>query len=643
MADEKAWYEDEENLVDPNAVDDVDSWYNQPDITGERHRLDPNITAEEIEALPEMTNSSQIIEGFSTSNEGGTGFLDTAAGMSRRMGTELSQAWLNMTMTDPGELGMQLEKRFPDLIETRMSADGIVIVKNKATGYEAVVNKPGITGQDVLQTIGMVGKYLPATRVTGAVANTAPRIATAMATMGATEAAGQMGEAAAGGEFDPEDVALSAAFGVVPEVVAKPAVALAQRGRELIRPLEEMLKRGSHNTVAAALKYANEHGYRIMTSDALKEKVTPAMQILLKVTDRIPLVGTAANRLRQQGERVAALKNVADDFGVDIDSELGLEIAESFEKWMKHKRFFGFNEQAGRPTQEMIERAFSKEADDVINSVLKKRIAAGNIDEQVVDQVLKSNNTRRIGELFNKLSPEGRKMAQQRFLAEGLTRAGWAPGQQSTIAIPSVFVKFLDKNRNTVNAMFQGEERAVLNGAKEFIRITEDAGKMGKGAGMTAAMAAGAGYVLFDVVGTAASGLATSLTVKAGQSAPVRNLLLRLAHAEGKPEVVNQIMRQLRPLIAGMGNDVLQDKVDMPELNLAMDPNMVKEGASGAMQSLRAIMKGVASNINPYTFLGGSENTEEEAGPMSGSPFVGPGLGALERAAPSRPEEEPQQ
>ncbi len=243
-----------------------------------------------------------------------------------------------------------------------------------------------------------------------------------------------------------------------------------------------------------------------------------------------------------------------------------------------------------------------------------------------------------INELFVKLSPDGRKMAQQRFLAEGLTRAGWAPGQQSTIAIPSVFVKFLDKNRKTVNAMFKGEELDMLNGAKEFIRITEDAGKMGKGAGMTAAMAAGAGYILFDVVGTAASGLATSLTVKAGQSGPVRNLLLRLAHAEGKPEVVNSIMRELRPLIAGVGNDVLQDKVDMPELNMSMDPNMVKQGASGAMQSLRQITKGVVTNINPYSFLGGSENTEEEAGPMSGSPFVGPGLGALEQAV--RPEDQ---
>lgn len=645
MADEELWYNDPTNFVDPNAPETVDTWYNQPEITGERHPVDPSITPEMIEGMEEMTNSSQMIEGFRTSAQDDPSLLGFGAHLARSAGTELSQAWLNMTMTDPGELAQQLKTRFPDLIETRMSPDGIVIVKNKETGYEAVVNKPGLTGQDVLQTIGMVGKYLPATRVTSGVANLTPRVLTAMGTMGATEAIAQKGEELAGGEFDPEDVALSTAFGAVPELIAKPAVALAQRGKELIKPLGEMLKNGGHNTVKSALDYAEKHGYNIMTSDALAERVTPAMQILLKVTDRIPLVGTAKARLKQQGQRVDALKNVADEFGVDIDSDLGIEIAESFAQRMKHNRFFGFNELDGRPTSEMIERAFSKEADDIINAVLKKRIAAGNIDEQLVDSVLNSNNTRRIKELFVKLSPEGQKMARNRFLAEGLTRAGWAPGQQATIATPGVFVKFLDKNRKTVNAMFKGEDKAMLDGAKEFIRITEAAAGIGKGAGMTAAMAAGSAFYLFDIIGAAGSGLMTSLAVKGGQSAPVRNLLLRLAHAEGNPALVNSIMRELRPLIAGTGIDVLQDKVDMPELSMNMDPNMVKEGASGAMDSLREIVKGVTSNVNPYGFLGGSENTADETtggwkGLGSGSPIVGPGLGALEQM--TRPEE-PQQ
>ncbi len=636
------WWEDDAAFGE--AVDTGD-WYLQPGATGLRFPIDPSVTPEMIEELPEMTHSTRMMEGFETSGEGDPSLLGAAATLSRRAGVELSQAWLNMTTMDPHELGMQLQNRFPDVISVRLAPhpkmleddwdeddppEYVPIATNKITGYEAVINKPGISAQDVLQTIGLVGQFMPASRITALPKALLPRALTAATTSGLTEHAAQLGQEAAGGEYDPEDVALATAFGVAPELLAKPALGLAMKGKELFGKVGDLTN--IPNTVVQALKFAQARGYKIATSDALQEHLAPAQRIFLKVTDRIPFFGTARQRLNQQAQRTDTLKSIADELGVDMDGELGQEIAESFAERMKHWRFFGFNTLDGRPSEAMIKRAWLKEADGVVDNVLKKRIKAENIDEQLVDAVFNGNNSRRIKELFEKLTPAGQRMAQQRFIAEGLRRANWRPGAASNIATPTTFVKYLDDHRKALNNMFPDPEQlAMLKGAREFIRITEDAANIGKGAGMTAAMAGGGMFYLFDVVGGAMAGAMTGMMGRAVQSGPVRNLFLRLAHAQGKPELVKEIMARLRPLILATGNALLQDEIDMPELNLTMSPDMIQGQAATGMQALRQIASGVTQRINPIGWMGGTPGEESGAGAFGtgigqGSLFIGPGL-----------------
>ena len=543
-----------------------------------------------------------------------------------------------MTTMDPHELGMQLQNRFPDLISVRLAPhpkmleddwdeedppEYVPIATNMQTGYEAVINKPGISGQDVLQTIGLVGQFLPASKITALPKALMPRVGTAMVTSGVTEHAAQLGQEAAGGEYDPEDVALATAFGMAPELLAKPALGLAMKGKELFGKVAELTN--IPNTVVQALQFASARGYKIATSDALQEHLAPAQRIFLKVTDRIPFFGTARQRLKQQAQRTDTLKSISDELGVDMDAELGQEIAQTFAERMKDWRFFGFNTLDGRPSEAMIRRAWLKEAGEVVDDVLAKRIKASKIDEQLVDAVFNGNNGRRIKELFDKLTPAGQRMAQQRFLAEGMRRANWRPGQASNIATPTTFVKYLDDHAKALKNMFPDpEQRAMLEGAREFIRITEDAANIGKGAGMTAAMAGGGMFYLFDVVGGAMAGAMTGMMGQAVQSGPVRNLFLRLAHAQGKPALVKEIMAKLRPLILATGNQILQGEIDMPELNLSMSPDMIQGQAASGMQALRQITGGVMGRVNPIGWLGGTPGEEGSLG--GGSPFVGPGL-----------------
>lgn len=636
------WWEDDEAFEPAPAASD---WHLQPGATGLRFPIDPGVTPEMIEALPEMTHSSRMMEGFETSAEQDPSLLGAAATLSRRAGVELSQAWLNMTTMDPHELGMQLQNRFPDLISVRLAphpkmleedwdeddpAEYVPIATNNQTGYEAVINKPGISGQDVLQTIGLVGQFLPASKVTMIPKALAPRAATAAVTSGITEHAAQLGQEVAGGEYDPEDVALATAFGIAPEVLAKPALGLAMKGKELFGKVADLTN--IPETVVSALKFAEARGYKVATSDALQEHLAPAQRIFLKVTDRIPFFGTARQRLKQQAQRTDTLKSISDELGVDMDAELGQEIAQTFEERMKDWRFFGFNTLDGRPSEAMIKRAWLKEAGEVVDDVLAKRIKAANIDEQLVDAVFNGNNGRRIKELFNKLTPEGQQMAQQRFLAEGFRRANWRPGAASNIANPGTFVKYLDDHGKALRNMFPDPEQlAVLEGAREFIRITEDAANIGKGAGMTAAMAGGGMFYLFDVVGGAMAGAMTGMMGRGVQSGPVRNLFLRLTHAQGNPALVKEIMAELRPLILATGNQLLQGEIDMPQLNLTMSPDMVRGQAASGMQALRQITSGVLQQVNPIGWMGGEPGEEGSLG--GGSPFVGPGLSQVEGAA----------
>ena len=637
----------------------VTDWFNQPAATGQRFAIDPSVTAEQLAALPEMTDSNRIIEGFSVEGEEEQGAIRGTLG---RMGVEASQAWLNMTMTDPMELGSQLQNRFPDIVDVRLAPNPsedpeevkayplIPIARNKATGYEAVINKQGMSGQDILQTIGLVGQYMPATRAVGAVKAIAPRIATAVGAYGGTEAAAQTGQAMAGGEFDPEDVALAAALGMAPEILAKPAVGFALKGKELFGKVANVVP----NTVRQALEFAKKRGATITSGDALAERLTPPQQIFLKITERIPVFGTQRIKNNQMAQRADALREVAEEYGVDIQSDLGQEIAENWVNRMRNWRFFGRNQ---NPTDEMVNRAFKREADEVIDSTLKKKIAGatvenGNINDQLIDQVFSAKASRTaVRAMFGKLDEAGQQVARTRFIQQGLKAAEWAPGQQVGIAKPGVFVKYLDDHVAVLDEIFPEEQLASMRGMREFLRITNKADQGAQGAGMTAALAAGGGFYLFDILGGAMAGMGTGLLGQAVQSAPARNLFLRLAHAKGKPELQTQIMRELRPLILAVGNKVLQDEVDMPQLSMAMSPEMVQEGAATGMSATMQLLRATMGSVNPYALLGGAEDAPEytpEGGVVAdlaalgtGSPFVGPGLGRLQRfsEAGEEPEE----
>lgn len=643
------WWEEEGAVASPEEVqvmlqESVGDWWNQPGATeGQtaaeaRFKVDPNLTPEYMENLPEMTHSSRMIEGFGVQGEdvADDSTLGKLAGMSRRMGTEFGQAWLQMTTSDPVELGMILENSFPGHIEVRVSPEGVPVAKNLKTGYEAVINKPGMSGMDVLQTIGLVGQFLPAAKATAIPKALAGRSMAGAATSGLTQHAAEKVQEASGGEYDPEDVALATAFGGAGEYIVPGLIGAGTKMKEWFGPLKDMPL--MPESITQALAFAKAQGYKVLTSDALQERITPAMNIFLKVTERIPVFGTAGARIAQKANRADAMSQLAKRFGVDIETDLGEEIVKSWGERFRNWRWFGKNQKYAEPgaaTPDMLARAMAKETAEVTDEIVKKRIADAAadptlIDEQLVDIVLNKNFPGRAKELFRKLTPEGQQLMQSQFITNAMRRAGWKPKIQASIPDPKVLVKFLDDHDHVIRDIFPDvEDRAFVDGVREFIRITDAAGNIGEGAGMTAAMGAGSALYLFDVLGGAIAGAMTGRVGAAMQSRAARALFLRLRYAKGNPELTRAIMNELRPLVLGAGNQYLQEGADMP--NVTLTPERVPGLDTGAaaqsgMSALRQIAGASMEAISPM----GMVTAGADAMPPRSSLLTGPGVESLQ-------------
>lgn len=565
---------------------------------------DPTLTPERMGELGELTNIGALLEGrerpVSAEMEAmGLGKVEEVVGGELE---ELTQAWLNMTTPDPMELAEQLTKRFPNDIEVVLSPEGVPTAINRhkrdeiqqtlETGTiteeeaaermkeaQVVINQEGFSPMDIMQGIGLIGAYSPATRVAGAVKGVGKRIAAMMLGTGATETGLQAGQALAGGEFNESDVALATALGPIAEA-GKPLVALGTKAKEMIKPLGDIIPAN----ITQALKFAEERGFKITTTDALKEYITFPMQLFFKIAERIPITGTGRIAVKQTAQRADALDKIAKQFSINVETEFGQNIIRSFVDRMIKKRFWGKNK---NPTGAQIQEAFEREGDDITDVVLGRHLRRGGIDEGVVDKTLDSGKTMRIRELFGRLDEQGQQAVRQRFIAQGLEKAGWtADGAQ--VADPKKFFNYLNdpKNMRAVRAMFSDADQDLLKGTREYLRLTTAAGDI-KGAGMTAAMAAGAGIFLFDIASAAVGGALTGLSAKAIQSTGARNLFLRLAHSKGDKAVTESIMRELRPIVAGLGQQVIQGENPI-DLDVNITQDMVKGPVDETMEYLRS-------------------------------------------------------
>ena len=540
-----------------------------------------------------------------------------------------------LTTTDPNEIAQIFtqEVEFPhpetgEMVSQRMfphvglqtAPDGTLILSNNETGQKAIINRPGMSWFDAQQMLGLGVTFTPAGRgaaIAGAGARTAAQKAatetakrlalrqarrrSAMALMagsGVTETGLQLGQEAAGGEFNKADIAMSTAFGAVPDYVFDP---LARFSTKIPSYLKTKAADVVPENIQQALAFAKETGRRVMTQDVLGERMTPALQILAKVVERIPITGTGGLRKEMGRERVDMLTELAAKYGIDVETDYGTRVMENFVERMMKRRFWGANEDLvmkGNRTRamEMIERAYEKEMEEISHGVLRSAIQEDRIDDIVVDRVMDAGRPKLLKELFNKLMDDGKDAARRRWLLRGLEHSSWTPGAPG-VADPKRFLAWMDRpnNRKVIAEWFTPEDQQVLNGAREYLRLTAQAQEAGKGAGMVAAVggtgAAMAG-ILDSLIGAAA---ATGLTGRAMQGPFIRDRLLKLAHVEGNEAATAAIMRELRPYMMAAENQWKQENYHFPEVNITRDS--LKEGGEDLIEDLSGAAEDAIGDI----------------------------------------------
>lgn len=210
-----------------------------------------------------------------------------------------------ITATEPQEIADILKNSFPDAIGIQYDEKGNIIAANNKTGQRVVLNKPGASGMDVINTLGL-GSLYAAGGATGGALRTA-------ATEGLREAAIQGYQSAAGGEFNPEDVALASGLGGAMKA-AEGVIGTVARGKSGSIPEQQ----------AEQIAEAEARGIPVSTSDVI-EPSTFAGRTAQNIGEQVPVFGTG----KAQEAKQAARQDVAEEFVAKFEQPSFDEVIQS--------------------------------------------------------------------------------------------------------------------------------------------------------------------------------------------------------------------------------------------------------------------------------------------------------------------------
>lgn len=265
-------------------------------FTGERR------STPEIEALPDIGNIPELSE-FSLRG------LKTALG---RVGASIP------------EMVSVFKEQFPG-IQVRQDQKGNYILKSSLDQKEYAI-KPGFQVSDIPRAITGMLAFTPAGRGAGVLSQ--------MGRAAATETGIQGIQSAVGGEFNPEDIAMSTVMQGVGAGVERMAGGASQSAKNLAETAET----------------AQELGIDVLTSD-----IAPPQTIVGKraqqLTEQIPFVGPAAAREAQQQSRKKAVRQVLEEFDAIDAADLPAKIYDDLESQVK-----GATKKYQQAKAEIIER-----------------------------------------------------------------------------------------------------------------------------------------------------------------------------------------------------------------------------------------------------------------------------------------------
>ena len=258
-------------------------------------------------------------------------------------------------------------------------------------------------------------------------------------------------------------------------------------------------------------------------------------------------------------------------------------------------------------------------------NTLRVLIEAGEVDEEVVRRTIFSGDEALTRALTDNLTESGMNNARAMYLRQGLWDAGWRAGPVDDMTATSIdaarFLKFLDDNPSQIQSLWPDEaDRRMLEGMREYLRMTARAQQTGQGIGMAAAAQTGFGTGL-NLVTLGIAGLAGN----AYQSTPIRNMLIRLSEIRANPRLKDDIMNQLGGPLMAAGREMAQQWTDADPYDQVF--------VSDALQQYYQDQANLQDAMNASTVRPGS--------PLGPSGRIDPALNQLRDAAGAEEEEGP--
>lgn len=208
--------------------------------------------------------------------------------------------------SSPEETVKVIKANFPG-VEVNQDAKGNYILKSSIDGQPYAI-KPGAQVSDIPRALGTLAAFTPTGRATS--------LAGMAAGAGATQAAIEATQAATGGEFNPSEIATSAALAPVLPAVARGAMAAKAPIQNLATRVMGGGAQAPLTNAQQVVKEAEKSGVRVLTTD-VRPPETFVGRSVQRLSEGIPVAGTGNIRAAQQSERVASVKNLLSEFGAD--------------------------------------------------------------------------------------------------------------------------------------------------------------------------------------------------------------------------------------------------------------------------------------------------------------------------------------
>ena len=207
------------------------------------------------------------------------------------------------------------------------------------------------------------------------------------------------------------------------------------------------------------------------------------------------------------------------------------------------------------------DRIYAQEASKLTKSRLKTILDKGDVNPELVNNLLFSSSPSQVNLLFNNLDSAGRNNARMALMRNALDKSV-TRGQLS----PEKFVTQLNKLEDNFNVFFRGDARAEVQGIKRLLESTGRAAEAGvvtpTGQTVQASLAAGTigAASLGDpkAISTLLMASTVGLANKAYESAGVRNMLIRLGNSTRRSTLEADLLGSI-PLLLQTANQGIKE------------------------------------------------------------------------------------